>query len=686
MAPLTKAALRAAAGTCALFGLALLAACEGDFGTSPPHAAPADPVAEAADGQVELSWGEVTDATQYVILWENDGSDENFDNEITGIEDTSFVHEGLTNLELYRYKVVAETSGGRGPESVVVSATPGPVPDEVEWAAVIADDPGHTIHFAEVEGATHYRVYFAQIESQLDGRRPNAPFDEADESPLVREDIGLLTALYYRVFAMNDTRIGTGSTVAVSPTFLIGNHDLPFAGLAIGDPNDDTCQDLPTGDGTLQNEVCAGNFEERDLDETGLGDLIPDDRSIGDARFADFTGDGVDDLFSNTQSPANDADSIALLHVSDGEGNYETSAQVSGLEIGGFGGTLLAADFDNDGDVDVFAPNDQTRGDGARNWLLVNDGSGVLTDQAVAAGVDSNPAGDAFVPGGGQAVDFNEDGFVDLLFGSRLLLNDGDGTFSDGSGAAGVPVLADQGLKLADIDLDGDLDLIHHDGSVTRLFDNTGGTFDAGTVVHDDPRASFGAGLAVCDVNADGFEDVMIPYNLRQTGIGVPRLFINVAGTLTRTQVQDGTGSRPNGFHGLNNRMACADPGEDLMTDLLVRWDGVYRLFSAARVLENRFRVRVVGADGERNQQGRIVRAVPRRARDRIITRVVESGSGFRSQSQYDLLIGSPWPGTYDVTVGFADGEVTTTAVAGDLLTIFADGTVENDRPDDEEE
>ena len=37
--------------------------------------------------------------------------------------------------------------------------------------------------------------------------------------------------------------------------------------------------------------------------------------------------------------------------------------------------------------------------------------------------------GDAYVPRGGQAVDFDEDGFVDLLFGSRLLLNNGDGTF-----------------------------------------------------------------------------------------------------------------------------------------------------------------------------------------------------------------------------------------------------------------
>jgi hypothetical protein len=44
----------------------------------------------------------------------------------------------------------------------------------------------------------------------------------------------------------------------------------------------------------------------------------------------------------------------------------------------------------------------------------------------------------------------------------------------------------------------------------------------------------------------------------------------------------------------------------------------------------------------------------------------------------YDLIFGAPWPGTYDVTVRFAAGDVTTTAEAGDQLAISADGTVED--------
>ena len=222
------------------------------------------------------------------------------------------------------------------------------------------------------------------------------------------------------------------------------------------------------------------------LPEAGLSDLVAAGRVNGDSRFADFTGDRRDDVFSNTFSPASDTASFAVLSVNQGNGNYATDAGVTALGIGGFGGTLLAADFDNDNDIDLFAPNDHTRGDGARNWLLINNGAGVFTDAAVAAGVDTNPAGADYVPRGGQAVDFNEDGRVDLLFGSRLLINNGDGTFSDGSVAASIPVRADWGLKLADIDLDGDLDLIHHDGAVTRLYHNAAGVFDGGTIVNED--------------------------------------------------------------------------------------------------------------------------------------------------------------------------------------------------------
>ena len=682
MALAARAAARAATGICALLGLIGLAGCEDALGTSPPHAAPANPSAEPGDAKVELTWSAVTDATSYVIFWDNNPGTPTYDNSINDIEGTSFVHEGLTNLSLYHYKIAAETSGGRGPESIPLRATPGPVPGSVEWAVVRALNPGHEIHFAETEGATQYRIYFAAAESLLLGRRPPATFIEADGSPGVRKDIPVTSAVFYRVIAMNDTRIGSGGPVVISPPSTISEQDLAIAGPAFGRVNDDDCLDLPTATGSLTAENCNGNLTARDLAAAGLTDLVSP-RAANDVRLADFNGDGFDELFSNRNLPADDPASRALLHVNQGNGNFQTSAAVSALGIAGIGGTLLAADFDNDGDVDLFVPNDQSQADGARNWLLINDGSGVFADMAAAAGVDVNPAGTAYAPRGGQAVDFNEDGFVDLLFGSRLLLNNGAGSFLEGSTAANMPVLEDHGLKLIDVDLDGDLDLIHRGASETRLFRNTGGVFDGGTLVGVEPGATFGYGLNACDFNGDGFEDIAVARNATATSKGVPKLLVNVNGSLLTTRLQEGTAADPDSLLAGNSKIACGDQNNDGMIDVMFRWGESYRL-TRANSLSRRILLRIVGGDGDRNQQGRVVRVVPESAPNRIMTRVVESGSGLRTQNMYDLLIGAPWTGDYEVTVRFAAGDVTTTAESGDELIIFEDGRVEDIEPDEE--
>ena len=133
-----------------------------------------------------------------------------------------------------------------------------------------------------------------------------------------------------------------------------------------------------------------------------------------------------------------------------------------------------------------------------------------------------------------------------------------------------------------------------------------------------------------------------------------------------------------------NDQVACADQNNDGMVDILSRWGTTYRLMRTAQSLSRRIRLRIVGGDGDFNQQGRIVRIVPAIAPSRIMTRVVDSGSGLRSQNMYDLLIGAPWTGNYGVTVEFAAGDVTTTAESGDELIIFEDGRVEDIDPDAE--
>ena len=669
------AAARAVPALCALLGTLLAASCGGG---SPPHEAPAFPIAEGSDGQVSLSWNAVPEAKDYTILW-SDGTNPggSLSNEIKNITTTTYVHTGLVNFRTYSYRIVAETSGGSGPPSNLVSAEPGPVPGPVEWAAVVAGDPGHTIHFGAAAMATKYRVYTATTVGSLTGRRPIALFEEVDASPNVRAAIPINSPLFYRVISMNGSRIGFDGPIVITAAHAVATYNLVSLGLAFGDPNADTCLDMVNAGGGISGTVCTGAFTARVPADAGLADLVAAGRTNGDSRFADFNGDRKDDVFSNTESLAGDPASKAVFSVNQGTGNYATDPAVAALDIGGFGGTLLAADFDSDNDIDLFVPNDQTRGDGARNWLLMNNGTGGFTDAAVAAGVDSNPAGADYVPRGGQAVDFNEDGWVDILFGSRLLINNGNGTFSDGSAAANIPVRADEGLKLVDIDLDGDLDLIHHDGAVTRLYRNTAGVFDSGTIVNEDTtQATYGFGLNACDVNSDGFEDVLVAKNVTATDKGVPKLLVNVNGELMASAIPDEVTLDTGDLIAHNDLIACGDVDNNGVIDLVSRWGQTYRLLRAALTLQTHIRIRVLGAANERNQQGRIVRITPRSYPNRIMTRVIESGSGLQSQNQYDLLVGAPWLGTYDISVRFANGVVNATAVPGDNLTIFADGRV----------
>jgi hypothetical protein len=232
-----------------------------------------------------------------------------------------------------------------------------------------------------------------------------------------------------------------------------------------------------------------------------------------------------------------------------------------------------------------------------------------------------------------------------------------------------------------DVDLDGDLDLVHHDGNATRLYRNSGGIFGAGEVVGAEADETFGFGLAACDFNGDGFEDVLVARNLKSTGLGAPKMLLNVDGNLLLSATQEGVPSNPDSLVKRNDQLACGDGNNDGMVDVLTRWGNTYRLLRAASPLAQRIRLRIVGSDGHRNQQGHIVRIVPEGQPNRVMTRVVDGGSGLRAQNMYDLLVGAPWPGDYDVTVRFAAGEVTTTVKAGDAKVIFADGRVEDIDP-----
>ncbi len=125
------------------------------------------------------------------------------------------------------------------------------------------------------------------------------------------------------------------------------------------------------------------------------------------------------------------------------------------------GAAVAAADYDGDGDIDLYATDSRT---GYPNYLYRNDGGFRFTEVAGEAGVarvndDRGTSMDAVFG------DVDNDGDLDLYvvkWGCNVLFrNDGDGSFTDVTERAGVGDCGNGNAALfIDHDLDGDLDLM----------------------------------------------------------------------------------------------------------------------------------------------------------------------------------------------------------------------------------
>ena len=200
----------------------------------------------------------------------------------------------------------------------------------------------------------------------------------------------------------------------------------------------------------------------------------------------------------------------------------------AGVGDRGYGMGLAVADYDNDGDLDLFVTNF------GPNVLYRNNGDGTFTD--VSAGALPGPP-DRRWSTSASFVDYDRDGFVDLFVASyvnfslrenkichspsgrrdycgpqafdpvpdRLLRNNGDGTFSDVTTAAGIDRAYGSGLGVvcADFNRDSWPDIyVANDGNANQLWINEGdGTFTdrallAGAAYNADGKAEAGMGVS----------------------------------------------------------------------------------------------------------------------------------------------------------------------------------------------
>lgn len=305
----------------------------------------------------------------------------------------------------------------------------------------------------------------------------------------------------------------------------------------------------------------------------------------------DVDGDGWMDIFLVNSGPLDGVTHHApgtrrepnRLFRNRRDGTFEDITESAGLGGTGYGVAATAADFDNDGDPDLYVVNV------GRNLLYRNLGQGRFEEVAQAAGVADPGTGI-----GAVFVDVDNDGFLDLFVANYLQFdpdyrlyfqpdgfpnalaykpqfnalyrNRGDGTFEDISERAGIRLPGHRAMSVTawDYDLDGDQDFyISNDLSENLLLANDGqGRFQnvalsAGVAFNAMGEAAGSMGATIGDANGDGLPDILV------TRFGYGSLYL--AGT--------------NGIY----RDHLMGSGIGAMTAQFVAWGGVFLDFDNDR-------------------------------------------------------------------------------------------------------
>ena len=300
------------------------------------------------------------------------------------------------------------------------------------------------------------------------------------------------------------------------------------------------------------------NFGDNNFRESAEASGVAGDEWSSSAAFGDYDSDGDVDLYVANYLEF-DPDDLpddsqlcryrgirvqcgprGMVATSDrffenlGNGRFADASAASGIGAApdAYGLGVMWTDYDNDGDQDVYVANDSTA-----NYLFQNNGDKTFAEIALLVGVALSANGSEQAGMGVDFGDYDNDGWLDLAVTNfsddynALYRNEGDGTFLDVSYRAGLaePTWAklSWGIQFADLDLDGDLDVVIADGHVypevdrhdfglryrqpNSAFLNDGdGSFLAAKLRPGSSEAESSRGLAVGDVNNDGALDILI--------------------------------------------------------------------------------------------------------------------------------------------------------------------------------
>ncbi len=250
----------------------------------------------------------------------------------------------------------------------------------------------------------------------------------------------------------------------------------------------------------------------------GVSYVTGQDNYFGEGMaFVDLDDDGDPDLVLLGR-----ADGLVGVYENNGSGFFTTRSATSGIPAVPHSTGVIAADYDRDGDLDLFISQGYDTlnkpGSVTPNVLVRNDGGFQFTDVTAEAGV-----GDAGPAYGCAWGDYDGDGLLDLYVSNRfmpnlLYHNLDNGMFEEVAKTLGVDRGDDPTFQSAffDFDHDGDADLyVANDKAYctlysNHLFENVGGSFVDITGASGTEACVSSMCIAIGDFNDNGHQDLYV--------------------------------------------------------------------------------------------------------------------------------------------------------------------------------
>jgi enediyne biosynthesis protein E4 len=230
------------------------------------------------------------------------------------------------------------------------------------------------------------------------------------------------------------------------------------------------------------------------LDNGTLSDKPVIDGIPGGVALFDYDGDGYLDIFftngAHLPGLVKDDDKFSNhLYHNNHDGTFTDVTERAGLRGEGYTVGAAAADYDNDGHVDLYVTGYN------RNFLYHNNGDGTFTDVTQKAGVTGVSSSGKKLWGIAAAwVDYDNDGKLDLFVTNYL-----DWSFAN-SKVCGAP---GKRLSCSPTLYKGEPNILYHnngDGTFTDVSDSMGISQHIGK----------GMGVAIADYNDDGWMDIFV--------------------------------------------------------------------------------------------------------------------------------------------------------------------------------